>query len=71
MGDWINSEQSSTVKRFAYDGEKHVLTVEFKPGATYRYANVPQDVFDQMQGAESVGRLLAQSVKGKFKHTRI
>jgi len=67
---WINTPESSNITRFDYDLDRHVLTVEFKNGATYNYYDVPKSVFDQMKTASSKGQFLAQNVKGVYRYAR-
>lgn len=67
---WINTPESSNIARFDYDIDSHVLTVEFKNGATYNYYDVPKIVFDQMKAASSKGQFLAQNVKGVYRYAR-
>lgn len=67
---WISSPESSNIVRFGYDSANRTLYVEFKSGGTYRYFDVPQNVFDQMKAASSKGQFLAQSVKGAYRYAR-
>ena len=68
--NWIDTPESSTIVRFAFDSDNHVLTVEFKHGATYNYFDVPEVVFEAMKSASSRGRYLVQSVKGTYRYAR-
>lgn len=47
-----------------------VLTVKFKGGGTYEYADVPADLHDKMIAAESAGKFFHAHVKGKFNHKK-
>jgi hypothetical protein len=67
---WINTPESSNIARFDYNNDSHVLTVEFKNGATYNYYDVPETVFNQMKAASSKGQFLAQNVKGVYRYAR-
>lgn len=67
---WINTPDSSNISRFDYNEEAHVLIVEFKTGATYKYYDVPLEVFERMRVASSKGQFLAQNVKGYYRYAR-
>lgn len=60
-------DNSSQVEKVKYNSESKVLTVTFKPGKNYEYAEVPQDIFDGLLAAESAGKYLNQFVKPTFK----
>ena len=68
--EWIPTPQSSNVVGFGYDDERRVLKVEFKNGSVYDYFDVPDQVFNGMKSASSVGQYLAQQVKGTFRYAR-
>ena len=68
--EWIPTPQSSNIVRFGYDEEGRVLRVEFKNGSVYDYFDVPDQVFNGMKSASSVGQYLAQQVKGAFRYAR-
>jgi hypothetical protein len=54
---------SSTVAGVGYDGTTNTLGVRFPNGSEYHYFGVPQEVFDGLRSASSVGRYLDQYVK--------
>lgn len=58
-------EKSTQIASAAYDAEKRELTVSFKNGtpALYTYKDVPADVWERMQGAESIGSFFHHEVK--------
>lgn len=57
------SVSSSTISSIAYDEASNTLGVRFHNGAEYHYFGVPQDVFESMRSAPSVGRFLDQNIK--------
>ena len=57
---------SSMIEEFSYDDETQTLTVTFCKGGTYSYADVPEDVFQSMKDASSVGRFFLQNIKGQY-----
>lgn len=68
---WVDTPESSNIAGFGYDEEGHILTVEFKNGGRYRYFDVPTATFEQMKGASSKGRFLAQNIKGIYRYARV
>lgn len=62
---------SSNVSAIGYDEDSQTLQVEFNSGATYQYFDVPQQVFEGMLDAGSVGQYLNQHVKGVFRYSRV
>ena len=71
FGDPHNVKNSSQVESFRYDPAARVLSVKFKTGGEYHYDGVPQDVVDGFKKAESAGKFLSSSIKGKFKHAKV
>lgn len=63
--------KSTQVDSFRYDPAARVLSVTFKGGGEYHYSDVPQGVVDGFKKAESAGKYLASSIKGKFKHAKV
>ena len=65
--------ESSSLVSIGFAREAHVLEIEFRSGAIYRYLGVPQTVFEALKKAESKGRYFAQSIRGKyeFQHLEI
>ena len=59
-------ENSSSIKSLEYNFEKARLVVEFKAGAKYMYAAVPEDVAKELFLAESKGKHFAAHIKDKF-----
>lgn len=58
--------KSSNVLSAGYDPEFQVLMVEFKNNSVYLYANVPPDIWEKMQLAESAGKFVSQVLKPNF-----
>lgn len=57
---------SSQIDAVGYDAGQRVLGVKFHRSGRYDYTGVPQDVYDGMLAAESVGKYFGANVKGKF-----
>lgn len=66
---------SSHMKGFEYDEEAEKLTVTFKSGKVYEYAEVPSGVVDFLmetaEAGESVGRAFSQTVKGQYEYRTV
>jgi hypothetical protein len=54
---------SSNIQAIGYDPDAKVLSVQFKIGGTYHYEGVPQEVYDGLDKAESVGKHFATVIK--------
>lgn len=61
---------SSNVSSVGYDGETGTLYVAFKNGGTYRYMKVPEEIYEGLVKAESVGGYLAKNVKGTYTYQK-
>ena len=71
FGDPHKVKESSQVDSFRYDAGAKVLSVVFKGGGEYHYSGVPQDVVDGFKKAESAGKFLSGSIKGRFKFSKV
>lgn len=67
--------QSSNIKEVKYSPKRKVLTVDFIQGSVYEYDKVGAGVFKAFKIAvkkkESIGKLLASMVKGKYECKKI
>jgi hypothetical protein len=57
------SVSSSNVAAVGYESETNTLGVRFLDGSEYHYFGVPEDVFEGLRSASSVGSYLNQCVK--------
>lgn len=57
---------SSMIERVVYDPGARLLTVTFCGGSRYRYAGVPELVYDGLTRAESAGGYFNTRVKGRY-----
>jgi len=61
---------SSLIKQIGYDGE--TLRVQFNDkktgagGKFYDYRDVPENIYDDLLSAESVGKFFHANIKGKY-----
>ena len=63
--------ESSSLVSIGFAREAHVLEIEFRSGAIYRYLGVPRTVFEALKKAGSKGRYFAQSIRGKYEFQHI
>ena len=60
--------KSSNIRRVGYDGD---LLVEYISGNQYRYKEVPQELYEKLCEAESVGRFMNAEIKGKYEYEKV
>jgi hypothetical protein len=70
MMEMINVS-SSNITAVGYDEDSSTLQVEFNNGATYQYFDVPENVFEGLRDAESVGGYLAANIKGSYRYSKV
>ncbi len=68
---WIETPDSSSIARFAYDVATQLLTIEFKNGRTYNYYEVPGSVFEEMLAAPSKGRFFLKNIDGRYPYALV
>jgi hypothetical protein len=61
--------ESSNVKQIGYDN--NTLYVLFKNGGLYSYIDVPENIFEDLLDAESVGKTLNKDVKKIYECERV
>ncbi len=62
---------STNIVSVGYDQAKKSLFVNFKNGTEYRYDEVPEEVFEELIGAESVGAFLNKQIKNVYEFEKI
>lgn len=62
---------SSNIERIGYDPNSNTLRIEFKSNRTYDYSNVPENVFNELRNASSVGSYHAKNIKNLYSYTEI
>lgn len=65
------SVSSSNVASIGYDNASQTLEVEFLNGSIYEYYDVPENVYQELIAASSVGGYLAQRVKNVYGYSRV
>ena len=61
--EWTKVKSSNIKGVRQVDGD---MDIQFANDAVYRYKDVPQEVFDELLKAESVGKFFYSKIKGKF-----
>ncbi len=63
---------SPLLARVSYQAEKSVLDLEFREsGSTYRYFNVPADIYARLLNAESTGSCFNSHIRSRFPYQRL
>ena len=57
---------SSTIKSVEYDDDARELDITFTSGKTYRYFNVPLEIYAEFLDAGSRGKFFNDNIKGTF-----
>lgn len=60
---------SSLIAAYGYEPKTEQMDIRFHKGGTYRYSNVPQEVFEGFLQADSKGRYFLAEIKpngGKY-----
>jgi hypothetical protein len=57
---------SSTIKSVEYDDDARELDIAFTSGKTYRYFNVPLEIYAEFLDAGSKGKFFNDNIKGAF-----
>jgi hypothetical protein len=63
--------ESSNLKNALYHTDSKNLTVEFKNGVKYEYADVPWDLFTKFRMAESQGKFFNKEIARSFEYKKI
>lgn len=65
---WERSVFSSMATAIGYDEETSTLFITWNNGKRSAYADVPEQVAEQLSRAPSVGSMILQDIKPFFKH---
>jgi hypothetical protein len=63
--------ESSSVAAAGYDVDRKILRLRYSGGATYDYADVPQEVFAAFVAAPSRGQFVNQHIKPCYACSRL
>jgi hypothetical protein len=67
----IKALESSCAAAIGYDRDRHNLQVEFTNGATYEYAAVEPEIWQEFCEAESPGQFYNSNIKGLYRSQRL
>lgn len=62
---------SSNLASIKYEDEQLVLEIVFQNGGTYQYYDVPSQVAEEFERADSKGSFLASRIKGHFRYSKV
>jgi lysyl-tRNA synthetase class 2 len=57
---------SAVIKSFDYDPQKKILRVEFASGSVYKYHDIPESLYKELQNAPSKGQYFNAQIRDKF-----
>jgi hypothetical protein len=63
--------RSSNIRSIGYEASSLTLEVEFKSGSLYQYMGVPQNQYEALMNARSIGRHLNSNIKGRYRYVQI
>jgi len=63
--------ESTNVDSVGYDTASQTLEVEFTNSNVYQYFDVPQEIYDELISADSVGKYLSAHIKGNYRYSRL
>jgi hypothetical protein len=63
--------QSSVMTYVKYDEDARELDITFTSGKTYRYLDVPLEIYDELLDAESKGEFFNENIKNAFAYTEV
>ena len=61
--EYVNS---SMITGIGYDASTSILEVEFKDGAVWDYADVPEYLWHEFREAESKGKFFLQNIREQY-----
>ena len=64
------SVNSSNIEQIGYDKKDNVMEIIFKGGGSYSYADVPEEEYKALLGADSIGSYF-HTIKGRYKFTKL
>ena len=61
------TDKSSNIAGVSYWPGPRTMHITFRGGRTYRYRDVPQDLYEALLAADSIGKYFAAHVRPHFK----
>ena len=62
---------SSNIAAAGYDEVTRTLEIRFLNGATYRYTDVPKEIYEGMWKADSMGKFVHSNIASKYKFAKV
>lgn len=62
---------SRSIEAAVYDRPQAILEVSFRSGASYRYLDVPPEVYHQFLLAESKGRYFNTYIRNRYAYAKV
>lgn len=66
-----DTPNSSHIARLKYNPDTAELDIEFRNGKTYRYYELPYDIFNAFVAAPSAGKFLNSTIRGVYKEKQV
>lgn len=63
--------QSSNIDSIGYDKENLTLEIEFEHGGVYQYNGVPENEYNNLMSANSIGSYFAQNIKNNYQCQKV
>ena len=67
----LHNVNSSNISSIGYDIPSNVLRVVFSNGGTYDYFDVSEDVYKELDSADSKGHYLATQIKNVYSFKKV
>ena len=62
---------STALQSAGYQDQSVLLELEFRDGALYHYFQVPEQIFQELLGAESTGAYFNANIRHRFAYAKI
>ena len=67
----LRLKESSSIAAAAYDRDRHILRLHYRPRGTYDYLDVPTGVVREFVNAASLGRFVNGRIKPRYRYRRV
>ena len=67
----VTAVASTTLATIAYDDTQHLLQLEFRSRAVYRYFGIPAAVHEALLAAPSKGSYFNRAIRGQYAYVRV
>lgn len=64
----LKDVQSSNIEKIGYNEEFKNLYIKYKSGRVYAFENVPKELYESLDKAESKGSFMNSNIKNKFNY---